>query len=62
MCGLLIYLFIFQKLYEKLKADIEAAKNDETISGSWSKDKRQNHDAYVEVKLVTHSLLMTEEN
>lgn len=38
-----------RKLYEKLKADIEAAKNDETISGSWSKDKRQNHDAYVEI-------------
>ena len=39
----------FQKLYEKLKADIEAPKKDESISGSWTKAKRQDHDAYVDV-------------
>jgi hypothetical protein len=39
--------FFFQKLYEKLKADIEAAKKE--ISGRWTKAKRQDHDAYVEV-------------
>ncbi|EES04292.1 hypothetical protein SORBI_3003G442500 [Sorghum bicolor] len=38
-----------KKLYEKLKADIEAANKDDNISGSWTKAERQDHDAYVEI-------------
>ncbi|KAJ1287260.1 hypothetical protein BS78_03G417400 [Paspalum vaginatum] len=39
-----------KKMYETFKADLEAASKDDSVSGSWTRAKRQqNHDAYVEI-------------
>ncbi|WVZ67256.1 hypothetical protein U9M48_016361 [Paspalum notatum var. saurae] len=39
-----------KEMYEAFKAELEAASKDESVSGSWTKAKRQqDHDAYVEV-------------
>ncbi|TKW28710.1 hypothetical protein SEVIR_3G346501v4 [Setaria viridis] len=38
-----------KKMYETFKGDIEEASKEKSISRSWTKEKRQDHDAYVEI-------------
>jgi hypothetical protein len=39
-------------MYERFKGDLEEASKNKSISRSWTKEKRQGHDAYVEVNPI----------
>lgn len=38
-----------KEMYETLKRDLEEASKDESVLGSWTRAKRLDHDAYVEI-------------